>query len=229
LPYPLPVDCTLDFIELNSTAGNRVYVRTLFFAFITAMAIKRPEVQIELQNSLGSAIYCHIKNDIVLSKYDLEDVNKTMQKMIAQKTPVELKWLSVEEAKKLVKPNQTQENLPLLDVVEGIDKVPLFKLKSEWAFFLGNMLPDLGYIKGYKLLNYKTGVLICYPSGPDYSVVPELWIRLSWQRFITKQKNMARELNVLPLLELNKYIKDGNSRGIIKSVRLAIKRDCQDC
>jgi len=216
LPYPLAADCTLDFIELYSIAGNRVYVRTLFFAFITAMAIKRPEVQIELQNALGSAIYCHIKNGIVLSKYDLEDVNKTMQQMIAKKTPVELKWLPVEEAKKLVKPNQIKENLPLLDVVEGVDKVPLFKLKSEWAFFLGNMLPDLGYIKGYKLLNYKTGVLICYPTGPDYTVVPEFVDTPKLAKVYNEAEEYGKRIKCSTVAALNKYIKDGNSRGIIQ-------------
>jgi len=216
LPFALENDCTLDFIELYSTAGNRVYVRTLFFTFITAMAMKRPEVQLELQNSLGSAIYCKVKNGIVLSKYDLEDVNKAMQKLIAKKEPVELKWLTVEEAKRLVKPNQSKDTLPLLDVVDGIDKVPLFRLKNEWAFFLGNMLPDLSYIKGYKLLNYKDGVLICYPTGPDYTVVPEFVNQPKLAAVYDETEEVGQRIHCATVAELNKYIKDGNSRGIIQ-------------
>jgi len=216
LPCPLENDSTLDFVELNSIAGNRVYVRTLFFAFITAMAMKRPEVQIELRNSLGNAIYCNVKNGITLSKYDLEDVHQAMQELIDRKEPVELQWLTVEEAKKVVRPHLSKDTLPLLDVVEGIDKVPVYRLKDEWAFFLGNMLPDLGYIKGYKLMNYKTGVLITYPTGPDYNVVPEFVDKPKLAKVYDAAEELGQRINCSTVSALNKFIKDGNSRGIIQ-------------
>jgi uridine kinase len=230
LSFELEEDCTLDFIELYSIAGNRVYVRTLFFAFVTAMSIKRPEVQIELQNSLGSAIYCKVKNGIVLSKYDLEDVNKTLQEMIARKEPVQLKWLTVEKAKKLVKPFLTKDTLPLLEVADNLSKVPIYKLKSEWAFFLGNMLPDLGYIKGYKLFNYKAGVLISYPTGPDYNVVPEFVDQPKLSAVYDAAEELGKRINCTTVASLNKFIKDGNSRGIIQISEARhekeIARDC---
>ena len=50
----------------------------------------RPEVRLEVENTFGNALFCDIKNRIVLSKYDLADVTGFMEQMIRERVPVEV-------------------------------------------------------------------------------------------------------------------------------------------
>lgn len=209
-------DCTLSFFELNSGEGNRVYIRTLFFAFIVAMAEKRPEVELEVQNALGDALYCEVKNGIALSKYDLQDITTAMESMIAAKDPINLLWVTKEEAAKLVKPRLFQDTLPLLNGITDSDVFPLFNLRGEYDFFMGALLPDLGYLKAFKLLNYKTGVLICYPQKPDYTVVPEFVDKPKLAVKYEEAEALGKRIGCPTVAALNNFIKEGNSRGIIQ-------------
>jgi uridine kinase len=57
LQYELTEDGKLNFIELNTEEGMRVYVRSLLFLFIVAVSKKRPEVKIEVKNSIGDGLF----------------------------------------------------------------------------------------------------------------------------------------------------------------------------
>ena len=79
LQKPLHSDGIVDFITWDTEEGRRVYVRSLLFLFLYAIKTLRPEVQLEVCNSIGSALYCDITNGIVLSKYDLRDIDLFMR------------------------------------------------------------------------------------------------------------------------------------------------------
>lgn len=209
-------DCTLSFFELNSSEGNRVYVRSLFFTFIVAMAKKRPEVEVELKNALGDAMYCDVKNGITLSKYDLEDIQQAMVELIGAQKAITMKISNKEEAAKVVNPRLYQDTLPLLDEIGTQVRFPLYELDEETAFFMGPMVPNTGYLQGFKLLNYKTGVLICYPTGPDYSIVPTFVDQPKLSVEYDEAEALGQRIGCPTVAALNKFIKDGNSRGIIQ-------------
>ncbi len=209
-------DCSLDFLELNTPEGNRAYVRTLLFAFIVAMGKKRPEVELEVQNAVGDALFCQVKNEIVLSKYDLEDVSAAMRAMIASKAPVQLHMVTRKQARELVKPRLYQDTLPLLSSLTDTEYFPLFSLEGEYDFFMGPVLPDLGYLAGFELLNYEGGIVICYPQGPDYTVVPDFVATPKLSAVYKMSEELGQRIGCPTVAALNKFIKDGNSRGIIQ-------------
>lgn len=100
LQKPLHSDGIVDFITWDTEEGRRVYVRSLLFLFLYAIKTLRPEVQLEVCNSIGSALYCDITNGIVLSKYDLRDIDLFMRKLIAAQEPIVYSTISRAEAEK---------------------------------------------------------------------------------------------------------------------------------
>lgn len=61
LQKPLTKDCCVGFIEMNSTEGQNVYVRTLLYAFLVALHHTRPEVQIEVKTLIGMPFFVILK------------------------------------------------------------------------------------------------------------------------------------------------------------------------
>ena len=58
LQKPLFEDGSIDFIEMNTEEGMRVYTRTLLFMLLVSAKRLRPDVALEVRNTLGSALYC---------------------------------------------------------------------------------------------------------------------------------------------------------------------------
>ena len=88
LQAPLQCDGTVDFIQLKGEDGLRVYVRSLLFLFLVTAKRLYPEVDIEVHNTLGSALNCTFKSENKLSPKELKFVEAEMRKQVAEKTPL---------------------------------------------------------------------------------------------------------------------------------------------
>ena len=216
LQEQLTHDCCVDFIERNTAEGTRVYRRSLLYAFIVAMHTARPEVELEVKNSFGSALFCDVKNDIALSKYDLEDVTKCMEKMVAAKEPIIYKVTTKEEAAKYLKPQLMPDSAPLLDVLAPNTKVKYYGLKNEWVYFFGPMVPNLGYVDKFSLENYHKGVIINCPNQHDYSKAEPFKDSPKLAAVYEGAEAWGHTIGCPTVATLNRYIAEGNSRGIIQ-------------
>ena len=56
LQKPLYEDGEIGFIEVNTEEGMRVYTRTLLFMLLVSAKKLRPDVELEVRNTLGSAL-----------------------------------------------------------------------------------------------------------------------------------------------------------------------------
>jgi len=216
LQEKLTHDSQVDFIDVSTAEGTRVYRRSLLYAFIVAMHIARPEVELEVKNSFGEALFCDVKNDIVLSKYDLADVEECMKKMVKGKEPIVYKVTTKEEAVRFLKPQLVPDSAPLLDVLAPNTKIKYYGLKNEWVYFFGPMVPDLSYIDKFSLLNYRKGVLVCCPKQNDYSKVEEFVDSPKLAAVYEEAERWGHSIGCPTVAMLNKYITEGNSRGIIQ-------------
>ena len=88
LQTPLQEDGTVDFIELKGEDGMRVYVRTLLYLFIVTSKKLYPDVEVEVHNTLGSALHCVFKGENKLSAKALKLIEAEMRKLVEEKAPL---------------------------------------------------------------------------------------------------------------------------------------------
>ena len=86
-------------------------------------------MQLEVCNSIGSALYCDITNGIVLSKYDLRDIDLFMRKLIAAQEPIVYSTISRAEAEKILVERREDDRLQLLGNTPGAQTLT-------WSIFL---------------------------------------------------------------------------------------------
>lgn len=216
LQATLQHDCTVNFLDLSTAEGARVYQRSLLCAFIVAMHLTRPEIELEVKNSFGEALFCDVKNDITLSKYDLADVEKSMKMMVEAKEPLVYKVTTKEEAIKLLEPHRIPEYAPLINVLPPETKIKYYGLKNKWLYFFGPMVPNLGYIKLFSLQNYHKGILVSYPERHDYSKIKDFVDNPKLADVYAQSERWGHKINCPTVAALNQYITAGNSRGIIQ-------------
>ena len=98
LQKPLFEDGSIDFIEVNTEEGMRVYTRTLLFMLLVSAKRLRPDVALEVRNTLGSALYCVDHSSQKLTEGDIKAIEGEMRKMVEQHTPITLQRLAKAEA-----------------------------------------------------------------------------------------------------------------------------------
>ena len=133
------------------------------FCFCMPLKTLRPEVQLEVCNSIGSALYCDITNGIVLSKYDLRDIDLFMRKLIAAQEPIVYSTISRAEAEKILVERREDDRLQLLGNSPGAQSLTVYKLRDYMEYFFGAMMPGLQLLKAVELINYENGIIINYP------------------------------------------------------------------
>ncbi len=160
LQKPLTENGSVDFIEINSTEGMRVYTRTLLFMMLRAVKELRPDVDLEVRNTLGSALYCLDKSSRKLTQEDIAKISEYMQRLVAEKTPITLQRLTKAEAMALAAGICSEDSLALLEQVPEDAVLTINFLKGEPGYFFGALAPDCSYVPRFELLSYADGVII---------------------------------------------------------------------
>ena len=215
LQKPVFENGTVDFITLDTEEGMRVYVRSLLFLVLVAIKELRPEVKIEARNSLGSALFCEITNDIVLSNYDLKALEDYMKELAAKSEPIIYKHINKKEAEKILCERNEADRLELLHAIDDDLLLTCYTLKGHMEYFFGPMLPDCGYLKLFELINYENGIVINYPeTGQNELDVfvdsPKL------NKMFHEMEEWSTMLQCNTVAKLNRIIKEDHAGVIIQ-------------
>lgn len=169
LQKPLYEDGTVDFIEVNSAEGMRTYTRTLLFLLLVACHKLYPDVDLEVRNTLGSALYCLDKSSIKLTPENIKAIEAYMKQMVADKELITLQRLSKGEALQQARSLCTPDNEALVNELPENVQLTLYYLQDMPGYFFGAMCPHAGYVPNFELLPYDDGVIINYPGTGDWT------------------------------------------------------------
>ena len=216
LQRPLDQDGDVDFIEVNDPMGMRGYVRTLLFMFLTAAKELYPAVDIEVRNTLGSALYCVNKSDAVLGRGELAEIAGRMQEMAAKKMPILLKRLPKQKAMDEAGGFCSEDRMALLQEVSEDTVVSLYFLNGNPGFFFGSLCPDCGYVPYFELLPYEDGVILNYPDAGKWNVLPPFVDNPKLNEAYQEAEEWSAMIHCNTIGKLNKIIELGYADKIIQ-------------
>ena len=81
LNYKIEQDCKINFIDLSSELGNKIYQQSISFVLLTATKELCPKAQIKIQHSLADALYGKIYLDNPLTDDDVWEIKQRMQEI----------------------------------------------------------------------------------------------------------------------------------------------------
>ena len=87
LSYQVTEDGEVSFIPMNSVEGMRAFVRSIVFVCDVAMKELFPDTELEVCNSLGSALYCIMPKN-PLTPVQLKQLEDKMRTIVAAKYPI---------------------------------------------------------------------------------------------------------------------------------------------
>jgi uridine kinase len=216
LQRPLYADGEVDFVEVNTEEGMRVYTRTLLFMLLNAVKRLRPEVNLEVRNTLGSALYCIDHTSQRLSAAEIEELERMIHAMVAERLPLELKRYSKPEAMELFADVCTPDRSSLLAELPEDAELTVYCLGGQGGYFFGAMCPDCGYVPHFELLPYAEGVVINYPDTGDWEHLPPFADKPRLNAAYQEAEEWSAMIQCNTIGKLNKLTDLGYSERIIQ-------------
>ena len=216
LQRPLTADGTVDFVEVNTPEGMRVYVRTLLFIFLAAAKKLYPDVQLEVRNTLGSALYCIDNSEHKLTAENIKAIEAYMKKLVERKAPLGLLRLPKAEVMDMAYAGCSEDTLALLKEVPDDTVLTINRLEGLSGYLFGALCPDAGYVQYFELLPYADGVVINYPDEGSWNVLPPFVDKPKLNAAYQEAEEWSAMIHCNTIGKLNKIIELGYEAKIIQ-------------
>lgn len=86
---PVIEDCSVEFFDLSTEHGFKVYQRSFLFIMIIAAKEIFPNGQVVSQHSLSKGLYCEFKLEYPLTEQDVKAVENRMREIVEADLPIE--------------------------------------------------------------------------------------------------------------------------------------------
>lgn len=169
LTYLLEDDVSkVEFVDLMSTDGMRIYRRSLMFVFIRATMELFDGCHVLVHHSLSKGLYCEFQYDRHLAPEDIDQISKRMKEIIESKEEFSKRKVPVAHAAEIFKKFNMVEKQKLLKY-RNSDTINIYTLGWLQNYFYGYMVPRTDYLKWFELKPYDKGVIIRHPRkyAPD--------------------------------------------------------------
>ncbi|MCX7842609.1 MAG: nucleoside kinase [Clostridia bacterium] len=215
LNFRLYSDCRVEFIDMTTDDGLRIYCRSLCFILIKAVHDLFPDRKVVISHSISKGAFCEVKGGTELTVEEVGRIEARMRELVEAKIPFVKRITSLKAAKELLRKAGRMDRL---HAVEHRDKpyVTVYSLDGLDDYFYGYMLPDTGYVKVFEVKHYAHGLILRFPDKSNPDALPEFFEQRKLFNIFMENKRWNRILGIENIGMLNDIIKDGKSSEIIR-------------
>ena len=214
LNYQVELGSKIEFIDLSSELGNKIYQQSISFVLLTATKELYPNAQIKIQHSLADALYGKICLADSLTDDDVWEIKQRMQEIIIENRPIIRKVFSKHEAIEKIEKLWGCEKVELIKQLDQ-EEIPLYYCGEIYDYLYSYIVANTGVLTLFDLKRYRDGFLLSSPNKKNPKKI--------------KFKDLPRLANVFEEAEdwgnilkcgyvnsLNKAINNGDFKDIIR-------------
>ncbi len=204
-------NAVIDLVYLDSKIGRTVYRRTLCFLLSYAASIVYPDRTLISGHSLGDGYYFYFRDR---EKSDINRIKEVMKEAVNDDIEIDIESLSSPEALSYVKKHDLEETERLLS--SRNDGAYIFnRLSACRSVYYEPLLPSLGLLSIWDLMEYGEGMLLRYPQSRRKDSMMEFQDNPLLFKVYEETRAKARILDVDSLGSLNLKEATGKIREVI--------------
>ena len=207
----------VDFVEVNSSDGWRVYQRSVLFLLITAVSELYPGAEVVAQFSANKGLFCEVKQwgTEELDEASVRRIEQRMRDIVAENRRIRKVVMSREEAVRLCKESKQIEKANLISSL-GKERVSLYYCGKYYDYLYGPMLGWTGHLGKFALDVEPPGVLIRVPRWETGTEVPKRLPQPKFSNILSESKRWAHILNCKYVTDLNRANRQGHIGDVIR-------------
>ena len=215
LRWELQQDCTIEFIDMESEDGMRVYTRSMVMLLARAASEVLPGCKLRMEHTLGNGVYGEIDYVRPLRKLDVENIEKKMREIVRADEPIIVHNVQKEDVEGLFEKSGQLEKLELMRYRKNPG---VYVHTCGWFndFTYGNMVPSTGYLGIFRLRYYMPGFILELPRKENPLVVPVYVEQGKLANIYYEAEKWGKILGVRNLIDLNELVEKGKAGDLIR-------------
>lgn len=204
----------IEFLDLYTKDGMRVYQRSTTFLMIAAVKNIAPHINIRINHHINGGYFCELDNEKDLNQELISKIQAEMDRLVKEDIPIIKKSYKLDTA------------LAIFDENEMFDKKSLFKYRrSSWVnvyeldssqgYFYGYMAPSTGYITKYNLVLYNNGFVLQFPDEKNPYTISPFVPEPKLSNIFRESEQWARIMGVDTVGSLNDVVSKGSIKDLI--------------
>lgn len=215
LTFEIEKPCKIEFIDLTTEDGMRIYRRSLAFIMNMAASELYPGSKTTVCHSLNKGLYCEFKYKKPLDNKMLENIELRMREIVKKKLPFVRNVIPIDEAQKIC---EKESRIDMIHLVEHRKKphITLYECNGLVDCYYGHLVPNTGYLDLFELKYYPPGFILCFPDKSDPAALPPFAENRKLFNIFNEFKRWGSILQVENVGMLNDIIRAGQIGDFIR-------------
>ncbi|MDP4238212.1 MAG: nucleoside kinase [Bacteroidota bacterium] len=165
LNFPVYKPKDIDFVDLSTPSGMRVYVRSLSMVMAKAVSELFPQATLRIEHPITRGYYCRLDNlQQPLNQKVILQIKDRMSLIISQGKRIICEEKQTREVKDLfVNQVHQQDKIALFETL-GNPYFRFFRIDDFIDYYNGVLLPSTDYLGLFDLIGYYDGLLLQVPN-----------------------------------------------------------------
>lgn len=213
LRFPLFSPKKVEFLPINSSSGQRVYVRSLCMTLYRALTEAYPGARLSVEHSISHGYYCRL-HGVDITPEVVDRLKTTMRDLVARDLTFERKERLTVDVKELFRRQGLDDKVLLLDTQHRL-YTTYYRLDGLFDSYYGALAPSTGILKAFDLQPYHDGLLLLPFDPADLSRPATSVVQEKMYRAFTDHLAFNRVIGVKNVGELNRAVSEGRSADLI--------------
>lgn len=206
----------IEFIDIHSSIGMKIYVSSLIMLMYKAVKDLYPKAEMKVKHSMMSGYYIELQN-IDIPQQDLcTSIKKTMKELVEKDIPFETKVYSTQDAVELFSKVGLTSSAELFKSRQKL-YVDVDILDGTIDALYSEKVPSTSYLKVFDLEVYEKGFILLLPDAEkNYQEPATLHLQPKLFSIFQEHKHWVEILKTPYLPKLNEAVKKGYENQIIQ-------------
>lgn len=215
LDYSLIADTEIQWIDINSQTGLRIYRHSQRLLLLAAHNNVLPLRQLFIRHSLGYGTFCESRGKKPLTEKELDALKDEMERLIKEETPIKRIPIFSEDARIFYQRRNEYLQAELLQA-SGRTTVFFYELGDTVEAFHGRLATNCNQLPNFSLSFFEDGFILFAPTPEDPHTMPVFSGVSHIGTLFNQCDRWAESLEISRIGELNRAIEKGRTKEIIE-------------
>lgn len=214
LSYRIFGNKTVEFIDVTTLAGMRIYTRTLFFILCKAVHDTFPQGKVDIEFPVSNGYYCNLRIGRPVTDEDADRLKERMNNIIASSIPIKRHQRPTEEVIEMFRKTGDTSKEMLLESLGSLYTV-YCSIDGYNDYFYGPTLCNTQEVSLFGLEKYYDGLLLRVPRRDNPKELGEMIRQDKMFEVFNEYHQWQDTMGINTVGELNKAIMKGFSSELI--------------
>ena len=218
LHFPVYKPNMVEFLDLNSPSGMRVYVRSLCMVLYKAVLDVCPAMKLRMRHSISNGYYAQIVDnegkEFIPSEAVVTQIKQQMHNIVDADIPFLRRQKLTRDVREIFVQAGLDDKVELLDTYDEIYSV-YYTLGDTTDSYYGNLAPSSGSLQVFDLVKYHNGMLLLGPDPKQPGKAKRCIMQDKMLMAFDDYLQFNEVVGITNVADLNRAVVDGNTSMLI--------------